>query len=99
MRPAADRFLRGGTSARKAGEDDHWGVTQLNRQVFIGALNEVRVVRDEVMHFSPDPLEPERLTCLDNFVRWLRELEPDAWPGWASAVRGGGLSSGPGRWR
>ncbi|MET9226759.1 CBS domain-containing protein [Lentzea sp. NPDC003310] len=51
---------------------------KLDRQVFIEALNDVRSVRNEVMHFSPDPLDSGQLTHLDNFVRWLRKLEPDA---------------------
>lgn len=68
-----------GECVRLLDEPDNWELLEwkLDRQVFIEALNDVRSVRNEVMHFSPDPLEPRQLSQLDNFVRWLRKLEPD----------------------
>ncbi|WP_370945388.1 CBS domain-containing protein [Amycolatopsis sp. cg5] len=50
-----------------------WAVT---RTIFIELLHKVRDVRNEVMHFSPDPLDPTQLTDLKDLVRWLRKLEP-----------------------
>jgi predicted transcriptional regulator len=69
-----------GESNRLLSEPDNWKQLgwRLDRRVFIEALEEVLAVRNEVMHFSPDPLEPKQLAGLDNFVRWLRKLEPDA---------------------
>lgn len=48
----------------------------LERKVFIDALQQVRLARNEVMHFSPDPLDDDQLRALDNFVKWLRRLVP-----------------------
>ncbi|MGW5054760.1 CBS domain-containing protein [Actinokineospora sp. NPDC004072] len=52
-----------------------WRVT---RTIFIGLLHKVREVRNEVMHFSPDPLESAQIADLNDLVRWLRKLEPNA---------------------
>ncbi len=59
---AEDRFVRLG-----------WAV---DRTVFVDALHEVRVIRNDVMHFSPDPLAPEQLQTLHCFIKWLRTLDP-----------------------
>lgn len=56
-------------------EQAGWKVT---RTIFIGLLHKVREVRNEIMHFSPDPLEPAQLADLNDLVRWLRKLEPNA---------------------
>ncbi len=45
-----------------------------DRKVLIGALNETREIRNEIMHFSPDPIEPVRLARVDAFLRMVREL-------------------------
>jgi hypothetical protein len=47
----------------------------LERKVFLGALDEVRIVRNDVMHFSPDPLDDEQLRRLENFLKWIRRLD------------------------
>lgn len=55
----------------------HWnriGWT-LDRLVFIDALEDVRRVRNEVMHFSPDPVDPEDINGLERFLRWVRRLD------------------------
>jgi predicted transcriptional regulator len=52
-----------------------WKVT---RTIFIDLLHKVRRVRNEVMHFSVDPLDPAQLADLEDLVRWLRKLEPNA---------------------
>lgn len=49
-----------------------WG---LDRKVFIDALEKVRKARNEVMHFSPDPLDGEDLLNLENFVKWIKKLD------------------------
>jgi hypothetical protein len=49
----------------------------LDRTVFVDALHKVRRTRNEVMHFSPDPLDQAQMTEMENFVKWLRRLDPD----------------------
>jgi len=44
--------------------------------VFVDRLNKVRKIRNDVMHFNPDPLEHEDLLTLRSFVNFLRELMP-----------------------
>jgi CBS domain-containing protein len=48
----------------------------VDRAEFIGALTVVRGIRNDVMHFSPDPLTSPEEDALQNFVRWLRVMEP-----------------------
>ena len=43
---------------------------EIDRKLFVGLLNDVREVRNDVMHFRPDSSEPEDL----NKVRMLRRL-------------------------
>jgi CBS domain-containing protein len=48
----------------------------VDRPEFINALNDVKAIRNDVMHFGPDPLSPEQVEQLSNFVGWLRAMEP-----------------------
>lgn len=48
----------------------------LDRRTFIEALHEVRILRNEVMHFSPDPLDEDAVAILRNFAQWLRKISP-----------------------
>lgn len=50
----------------------------VDRAEFINALNDVKTIRNEVMHFSPDPLSSDQEEALTNFVGWLRAMEPAA---------------------
>jgi CBS domain-containing protein len=50
----------------------------LDRKTFVKALDEVREIRNRVAHFDPDPLEPEAVALLRNFLHLLRDLR-----GWA----------------
>jgi hypothetical protein len=45
------------------------------RTVFIQALDSVRKLRNEIMHFSPDPLEEEQVEELRLFIQWLKYLD------------------------
>lgn len=47
---------------------------EVDRKVFIEHLDTVRRIRNEVMHFSPDPLDESDLIELENFRRWIRYL-------------------------
>lgn len=57
---------------------DHWERLgwDLDRKVFVAALDDIRQIRNDVMHFSPDPLEPTELNKLQDFAHWLRMLRP-----------------------
>lgn len=57
---------------------DHWQRLgwNISRKVFIEALAEIRQIRNEVMHFSPDPIAPLDIDKLNKFSQWLRKLRP-----------------------
>lgn len=46
----------------------------LDRAEFVKHLEEVRGIRNEVMHFSPDGIKQTDVEQLDQFVRFLRDL-------------------------
>jgi len=46
----------------------------LDQVLFKERLDEVRHVRNEVMHFRPDPPSPATMSDLANIARWLRQL-------------------------
>jgi restriction system protein len=48
----------------------------LDHAFFMEQLDKVRIIRNELMHFSPDPLTSEQLGCLEGFVRMLRTVNP-----------------------
>ena len=39
-----------------------------------GLLEEVRLIRNDVMHFDPDPMTPDELGTLKRSVRFMQEL-------------------------
>ena len=47
----------------------------LDHQVFLGHLDEVRKIRNEFMHFSPDQVNDEQMSWLEGFVRLLRTVD------------------------
>jgi CBS domain-containing protein len=47
----------------------------LDRKVFILHLQEVRSIRNEVMHFSPDPPGKAQINKLESFLKWIRRLD------------------------
>jgi predicted transcriptional regulator len=67
-----------GEYVRLLGAPENWDKLQWNvdRKVFVATLEEVRVVRNEVMHFSPDPVTEGQVMLLQNFVSWLKVLDP-----------------------
>lgn len=58
---------------------DNWAIVNLplDRAVFINHLNRVRELRNDVMHFDPDPFADEDLTMLRSFVNFMRSLDLD----------------------
>jgi CBS domain-containing protein len=47
---------------------------QLDRKRFMEGANRVGALRNDVMHFSPDPLEPDDLDFLRTFAAFIRDL-------------------------
>jgi len=76
VRSAADLTI--GECVRLLEHPEAWHRTgwALDRKEFIEALKAVRDTRNEVMHFSPDPLDDDQITELHNFLKWLRKLDP-----------------------
>jgi hypothetical protein len=56
---------------------DGWSQLQLpvDRRVFIEHLDQVRQIRNEVMHFEPDPIEDKDLNALRKFSIFLQRLQ------------------------
>ena len=50
----------------------HWPV---DRREFTKAFEEVRDIRNDVMHFTPDPLSTEQDAAVTNFLGWLNVME------------------------
>ena len=48
---------------------------QIDRKIFIGALDKVRQIRNDVMHFDPDPVSDEDLDALRKFTGFLQRLQ------------------------
>jgi CBS domain-containing protein len=47
---------------------------KLDRAEFVNQLNKVRELRNDVMHFDPDPLEVDRMNELRQFAQFLQRL-------------------------
>jgi len=54
-----------------------WGKVRLSidRATFVTQLDKVREIRNDIMHFDPDPIPPEDLDQLRNFARFLQRLQ------------------------
>jgi hypothetical protein len=64
-----------GDYQRVLGNQDLWNKLgwPLERDVFVRRLNELRIIRNDVMHFNPDPLPFDAVTRLRNAIRVLHE--------------------------
>jgi CBS domain-containing protein len=47
---------------------------RLDRVIFVKALDDVRQIRNDVMHFDPDPIPPEEITKLRDFAGMMQVL-------------------------
>jgi restriction system protein len=67
-----------GECARLLEEPGRWGRLgwALDRAIFIGQLHDIRLIRNDIMHFSPDPLDEEQIRKIELFLRSLRKLDP-----------------------
>ncbi|WP_326752422.1 CBS domain-containing protein [Streptomyces hirsutus] len=60
-----------------AAADQNWhtlGWTGVNRVQFVHQLDRVRDIRNQIAHFDPEPLSPQRSEDLRQFVGLLRQL-------------------------
>ncbi|MEV4251835.1 CBS domain-containing protein [Spirillospora sp. NPDC049652] len=78
VRSAADLTL--GSYRYLFEPEEHWKKLDwpLDRRIFLDRLEAVRRIRNDTMHFSPDPLGDEDLTTLTSFLALLRTVQPDA---------------------
>ena len=74
IRGPADLTL--GNYCRLLEKPDHWSRLNLHvdRKAFIKQLKEAGRIRNEVMHFNPEGLEPKDTTILQDVVRLLRAI-------------------------
>ena len=65
-----------GEYVRLLEEPGRWNKLKLSidRRKFIGWLDRVREVRNDLMHFDPQGVDPEAMKSLREFVRFLQEL-------------------------
>ncbi len=47
---------------------------RLDRVIFVKALDDVRQIRNDVMHFDPDPIPPEEIIKLRDFAGMMQVL-------------------------
>lgn len=54
-------------------EEPNWTKMRwsMDHDQFIEWLDEVRIVRNEIAHFSPDPVDDERMTAVRAMLEWL----------------------------
>ena len=59
------------------GNKENWVRLRLNidRKGFLADLDQVREIRNDVMHFDPDRITPKQLNKLQYFAEFLRTLE------------------------
>jgi len=71
---AAD--LTFGDYVRLLSNPSNWDKLQLRieRAAFVEALDRIRTIRNEVMHFDPDPISRDRLEALRAFLQFLSDL-------------------------
>jgi len=79
----ADRPIHGvadltfGEYIRLLENDERWKKLKVgaDRKTFIAELNGVREIRNDVMHFDPDPLPDSDLDALRRFAQFLQRLQ------------------------
>ena len=57
----------------------NWSKLQWNvdREFFVDRLSEVVKVRNELMHFTPDPLSVEQYAAVEGLLEMLRTVDPN----------------------
>jgi restriction system protein len=59
-------------------EPERWEMLgwNIDHQMFLNLLEEVRNVRNELMHFTPDPLSAEKYAAVHGLLELLRTVDP-----------------------
>jgi hypothetical protein len=57
-------------------DKNRWAKIKLpiDRKEFVSRLDRVREIRNDVMHFDPEGIDPKALQAIREFVRFLKEL-------------------------
>lgn len=65
-----------GEYVRLLSDKNRWAKLKLpiDRKEFISRLDRIREIRNDVMHFDPQGIDPEALHIIREFVRFLKEL-------------------------
>jgi len=65
-----------GEYVRLLSDKNRWAKLKLaiDRKEFISRLDKIREIRNDVMHFDPQGVDPESLKALREFTRFLKEL-------------------------
>ncbi|WP_161500861.1 CBS domain-containing protein [Embleya scabrispora] len=60
-------------------DDENWQQIgwRADRNLLLGWLEECRVFRNGLMHFSPDPLTDDQLAPVEGLLQLLRRMDPD----------------------
>ena len=58
-------------------DDEKWGRLgiKLDKSIFLNALDKVREVRNDIMHFEPDGISKEQYTTLQSVAKLLKTLD------------------------
>jgi hypothetical protein len=85
--PSSPDELSFGTYVQSLQRPDMWNDLRwrLDKKEFCQALDEVRIIRNEIMHFSPDS-DADNVDRLERFLALLRIVEPEIVSRQASAV-------------
>ncbi|MEV6031479.1 hypothetical protein AB0L65_10045 [Nonomuraea sp. NPDC052116] len=59
-------------------DEQRWSILgwQLDHHLFLGYLNEVREIRNDLMHFTPDPLSRDQYQTVKGLLSLLRTVDP-----------------------
>ena len=65
-----------GEYVRLLSNKDRWTKLKLSidRKEFISRLDKIREIRNDIMHYDPQGIDPESLHLIRDFVRFLKEL-------------------------
>ena len=66
-----------GEHVRLLQRDENWNRLQLgiDKTYFLRRLDTVRTIRNEIMHFSPDPIKSDDIGVLRQFTAFLQKLQ------------------------
>ncbi|MEV7010478.1 hypothetical protein [Streptosporangium sp. NPDC051022] len=60
------------------GPEERWAKLgwSIDRKLFLDRLEEVRKTRNELMHFTPDPLSAQQFAAVEGLLELLRTVDP-----------------------